>query len=423
MKLTKAKQAGIPLTAVVLLLLQTTALAAQMNLSLQDSVRLALQNNPAIKIAVADQEKSAWGINEAQAGKLPTLSLGSSYNLKQAGSASNGNDLNNSLRLGWQLYSGGRVEGQIDQAKQNAAIASLGIDKAKAQVKLDAMTAYFTVLQTGNLVEVNRQTVANLDEHLNSIQAKYDAGVVAKADVLRSEVELANARQNLIKAENNYDLAKNSLLNTMMLDASADLALTETLQYAPYEKTLDDCLVLAEKNRPDFAQADATVTMAATGIDLAKSGRLPSVSLSASNGWSEGVLPASDNWSVGVSASWNLFDAGVTGAKVKQADTSLTKAQEQARQTKTGGLLEVRQNYLSMAEAQKRLDTNAVAVSKAEEDLYIAKEKYNAGVGTNLDVIDAQLALTQAKTNRIQSLYDYNVSMAKLNKAIGVKAE
>ena len=423
MKLTKAKQAGIPLTAVVLLLLQTTALAAQMNLSLQDSVRLALQNNPAIKIAVADQEKSAWGINEAQAGKLPTLSLGSSYNLKQAGSASNGNDLNNSLRLGWQLYSGGRVEGQIDQAKQNAAIASLGIDKAKAQVKLDAMTAYFTVLQTGNLVEVNRQTVANLDEHLNSIQAKYDAGVVAKADVLRSEVELANARQNLIKAENNYDLAKNSLLNTMMLDASADLALTETLQYAPYEKTLDDCLVLAEKNRPDFAQADATVTMAATGIDLAKSGRLPSVSLSASNGWSEGVLPASDNWSVGVSASWNLFDAGVTGAKVKQADTSLTKAQEQARQTKTGGLLEVRQNYLSMAEAQKRLDTNAVAVSKAEEDLYIAKEKYNAGVGTNLDVIDAQLALTQAKTNRIQSLYDYNVNVAKLDKAIGVKAE
>ena len=423
MKYNKAKQAGLPLAAAVLLLLQTTALAAPLSLSLQDSVRLALQNNPAIKIAVADQEKSEWAINEAQGGKLPTLSLGSSYNLKQAGSASNGNDLNNSLRLGWQLYSGGRVEGQIDQAKQHAAIASLGIDKAKAQVKLDAMTAYFTVLQTGNLVEVNRQTVANLDEHLNSIQAKYDAGVVAKADVLRSEVELANARQNLIKAENNYDLAKNSLLNTMMLDASADLALTETLQYAPYEKTLDDCLVLAEKNRPDFAQADATVTMAATGIDLAKSGRLPSVSLSASNGWSEGVLPASDNWSVGVSASWNLFDAGVTGAKVKQADTSLTKAQEQARQTKTGGLLEVRQNYLSMAEAQKRLDTNAVAVSKAEEDLYIAKEKYNAGVGTNLDVIDAQLALTQAKTNRIQSLYDYNVNVAKLDKAIGVKAE
>mgnify|MGYP003586817022 FL=1 len=422
MKYNKAKQAVFPLTVAVLLF-HTSVWAAPLSLSLQDSVQLALQNNPAIRIAVSDQEKSEWGVNEAQAGKLPALSLGSSYNLKQAGSASNGNDLNNSLRLGWQLYSGGRVEGQIDQAKQNAAIASLGIDKAKTQVKLDAMTAYFTVLQTGNLVEVNRQTVANLDEHLNSIQAKYDAGVVAKADVLRSEVELANARQNLIKAENNFDLAKNSLLNTMMLDAGTELALTETLQYAPYERTLDECLTLAEKNRPDIAQADAAVTMAATGIDLAKSGRLPSVSLSASNGWSEGVLPGSDNWSVGVSASWNLFDAGVTGAKVKQADASLTKAQEQARQTKTGGLLEVRQNYLSMAEAQKRLDTNAVSVSKAEEDLYIAKERYNAGVGTNLDVIDAQLALTQAKTNRIQSLYDYNVNVAKLDKAIGVKAE
>lgn len=422
MKITKAKQAVFPLTVAVLLF-HTSVWAAPLNLSLQDSVRLALQNNPAIKVAVADQEKSEWAINEAQGGKLPTLSLGSSYNLKQSGSVGSGNDLNNSLRLGWQVYSGGRVEGQIDQAKKNAGIAALGIEKAKEQVKLDTVTSYFTVLQTGNLVDVNRQTVTNLTEHLNSVQAKYDAGVVAKSDVLRAEVELANARQNLIKAENNYDLAKNSLMSNMMVDAGTDLTLTESLQYAPYEKTLDDCLVLAEKNRPDIAQADAAVAMAATGIDLAKSGRLPSVSLSASNGWSDGVLPASDNWSVGVSASWNLFDAGVTGAKVKQADASLTKAQEQAKQTKTGGLLEVRQNYLSMTEAQKRLDTNAVAESKAEEDLYIAKEKYNAGVGTNLDVIDAQLALTQAKTNRIQSLYDYNVSVAKLNKAIGVKAE
>jgi outer membrane protein len=162
-----------------------------------------------------------------------------------------------------------------------------------------------------------------------------------------------------------------------------------------------------------------------TAIKMAKSGKLPSVSLSASNGWNGSVLPGSgdDDWSVGLSASWSIFDAGSTSAKVKQADASLDKAKEQLVQVKNSAALEVRQNYLSMQEAEKRIDTNKVAVGKAEEDLVIAREKYNAGVGTNLDVIDAQLALTQAKTNEIQALFDYNVNVAKIDKAIGLKAE
>lgn len=423
MKIKKAPITAIPFVAAALVLLHTTAFSAPLSLSLQDSVTYALQNNPAVKIAQAEQEKSAWGVSEAQAGKLPTVSLGSSYNIKSNNPIGGDGDLSNSLRFSMPLYSGGRIEGQIGQAKQQADISILGLDKAKAQVKLDTVTYYFTVLQTANLLEVNSQTVANMEEHLQSVQAKYDVGVVAKSDLLRSEVELANARQNAIKAENNYQLAKNSLLNNMMLDAATELSLTESLGYLPYDKSMEESLVLAKKNRPDIAQAQATVAIAATGIDLAKSGRLPSVSLGASNGWSEGILPSSDKWTVGVSASWNLYDAGTTGAKIKQADASLTKAQEQARQVETVALLEVRQNYLSMTEAEKRLATTDVAVAKAQEDLYIAREKYNAGIGTNLDVIDAQLALTQAKTNRIQALYDYNVSMAKLNKAIGMKAE
>ena len=423
MKIKTAPITSIPFVAAALVLLHTTAFSAPLSLSLQDSVTYALQNNPAVKIAQAEQEKSAWGISEAEAGKLPTVSLGSSYNIKSNNPLGGDGDLSNSLRLSMPLYSGGRIEGQIDQAKRQADFSIMGLDKAKAQVKLDTITSYYTVLQTANLLEVNNQTVANMEEHLQSVQAKYDVGVVAKSDLLRSEVELANARQNAIKAENSYLLAKNSLLSNMMLDPGTELSLTESLQYQNYDKSMADSLDLAKKNRPDIAQAQITVAIAATGIDLAKSGRLPSVSLGASNGWSEGVLPSNDNWTVGVSASWNLYDAGTTGAKIKQADASLTKAQEQARQIETVALLEVRQNYLSMAEAEKRLGTTDVAVSKAQEDLYIAREKYNAGIGTNLDVIDAQLALTQAKTNRIQALYDYNVSVAKLNKAIGMKAE
>jgi outer membrane protein TolC len=120
-----------------------------------------------------------------------------------------------------------------------------------------------------------------------------------------------------------------------------------------------------------------------------------------------------------VSANWNIFDAGLTKSKVRQADASLVKAKEQAKQASDSAALEVRQAYLNMLEGEKRIQTTDVASQKAQEDMFIAQEKYRAGVGTNLDVIDAQLALTQARTNRIQALYDFNVSKAKLDKAVG----
>ncbi|WP_312524008.1 TolC family protein [Anaerospora sp.] len=409
--------------AVLVMLNASVAFAAPVELSLSDSVALALKNNPSIKMAQSDKDKSKWSVDEAKAGRLPTVSLGSSYSLKDNNPAGT-DDLSNSLRMNWQLYSGGRVEGQIDQAKRGVQVADLGVEKTKQQLKLDTTSAYFTILQTKNLVDVNQQSVSNLQEHLTSVQAKYDVGVVAKSDVLRAEVELANAQQNLIKAQNNFDLAVAGLLNTMTIDPGTELALTDTLSYQKYDKTLEDSLAAAQV-RPDVAQADENVKIAETAIKVAKSGNRPSVSVSASNGWSGSVLPESgdDNWNVGLSASWSLFDAGSSNAKVKQADASLDKVKEQAVQVKNAAALEVRQNYLSMQEAEKRIDTNKVAVGKAEEDLVIAREKYNAGVGTNLDVIDAQLALTQAKTNEIQALYDYNVSVAKIDKAIGLRAE
>ena len=409
--------------AVALLVLNTTVFASPVELSLQNSIDMALGNNPTIKMAAADQAKSEGSLSEAESARMPTLTLGSSYNLRDSMTGTGGNDMNNSLRVGWQLYSGGRVEAQVDQARNGVAAAAAGIDKARDQIRLEAASAYFGVLQTRNLVSVNEQTVANLEEHLRSVQAKYDAGVVAKSDVLRSEVEVANARQNLTKAVNSYELAKAGLLNTMVLAADTDLVLTDTLQYQKYETSLADCLALAGKNRPEIKQSQLAVAVARRGVDIAASGRLPSVSLSAGNNWNDGILPASDNWSVGIAASWNLYDAGATGSRVKQAGSSLDKAVEQAKQVTDGVFLEVRQNYLSLQEAEKRIDTSAVAVEKAQEDLYIAREKYIAGVGTNLDVIDAQLALTQAQTNRIQALYDYNISRAKLDKSVSANAE
>ena len=151
---------------------------------------------------------------------------------------------------------------------------------------------------------------------------------------------------------------------------------------------------------------------------------MPKVYANASNNWggngSDWPGDDDENWSVGVTASMNVFDSGVTWSKIHAAQENLAKAKESQRQIKDNVELEVRTDYLNLREAEKRITTTQVAVASAEEDYHIAVVRYQAGVGTNIDVMDAQEALTQAKTNYYQALYNYNTSKAALNTSMGV---
>lgn len=417
---------AVSLLATGLLVLNTAIpLVSAAELSLEDSIALALQNNPAIKMAAADKEKATWGIKENEAGKAPSLSLSNSNNRASgAGGAAASDSFNTALRVNWPLYTGGRTEGLIDQAKYNASIAAAGVDKVKEQVKLDTTTAYFSVLQNNNLVTVNQQTVDNLAAHLKNVQAQYQVGTIAKSDVLRSEVELANAQQNLTKAQNAYDVSVASFNNIIGLPLDGQNTMKDELAYEAFPMSLDDSIQMAKEKRPEIAQSQDTIQSAKAGIKVADSGKLPTITASGSQGWSGSKFPGDNsNWTVGVSASWNVFDAGVTNAKIKQAQANMDKVSQSDQQTRTAIELEVRQAYLSMKEAEARIETSKVAVDKATEDLKASQAKYYAGVGTNLDVIDAQVALTQAETNSTQALYDYNVNKAKLQKAIGSGVE
>lgn len=411
------------LSSSVMMLSATTAFADSTELSLDDSIAMALQNNPSIKMAVKDQEKAGYGIDQAKAGKMPSLSLGTSGTHGDTTAGQVDDSFSTSLKLSMPLYTGGKLESTIDQAKINAESAQQGVVKAQEELRLDAANAYYTVLQSQNLVQVNEETVTSLEEHLKTVQAQYEVGTVAKADVLRSEVELANAKQNLTKAKNNYDVAVSSLNNIIGAPLATEHVYKDSLQYAPYDTSLDDSIAMALAKRPEIIQSQYNIAASKAGVEIAKSGNRPTVSMSGSQGWSGSDFPGDNkNWSVGVAANWNVFDSGLTNAQVKGAQAVLDKAEEQDAQTRSSIELEVRQNYSSMQEAKERIDTSQVAVNKAEEDLSIAKVKYGAGAGTNLDVIDAQVALTQAKTNYTQALYDYNVNKAKVIKAVALQA-
>ena len=400
---------------------------ASVELSLDESISMALRNNPAIKIATADKIKADWALSQAKGGKGPAVSFNYAGSRGTLNSSSERvyEFYRNQFSLTLPLYTAGKLEGLIDQAKWNVDIADLGVAKSRQQIKLDATSGYFAVLQARNMVKVNQESVASLEEHLKNVQAQFNVGTVAKSDVLRSDVELANAQQTLTKAQNAYELAVASLNNVVGLPLDTELVIKEELQYKPYGMSLDDSIRFGLQNRPDNAQAQAAIQLAKESVKVAKSGYGPTFALAGGVGRWDTESPGTDNksWSISLSSTWNIFDSGVTRAQVKQANSAVDKASYTAQQTKDSVQLEIRQNYLSMQEAEKRIGTSQVAVSKAEEDFKIAQVRYSAGVGTNLDVIDSQVALTQARTNYVQALYDYNTNKAKLEKAMGVPVQ
>lgn len=422
----------VPLMIMLLAAPGQAALAAPVELTLQDSIALALKNNPDMKVAVLAKSKAQWAVSQALAGEGFNLSFThtdkryNGYNTSQLylygiKKYEWSNKYDNMLSLSLPLYSGGKLDGQVDAARLSLKVAGLGVSATAQQLKQTVTTNYFSVLQARNSLQVSRQTVDNYVRHLNNVKLQYDTGVVARSDVLASEVSLANAQVNLIKAENNLSLAVANLNNTLALSLSSELKLSDDLSYAVYSLTLEECSQYALANRPEMAQYEAKIAIARADVQVARSGYLPTINLFATQDWNDSGFPGSgnSNWSVGLTATISVFDSGLTRSKVKQANDGLSTAMVQASQKRDTILLEVRQYYLSMREAEKRIEATKVAVAQGEDNLRIAELRYNAGVGTNLDVLDAVLSLNTIRINHIQALYDYNTSKAQLERAMG----
>lgn len=428
LKYKKSRQ--VLLTAIVLGLMSAqTAFAAAVEINLDKAIEMALKTNPTVKISEAESSVAKAQENEAKASRWLTvdytskIARGGYYNAIVNSSQTGPEDnFSNAFSASIPLYTGGKLSGTIEQAVQNYKSSEYGVDESYQAVKLSATNGYYSVLEAIDTVNLSKESVDRLSAHLQNVQAQYDVGVVAKVDVLRSQVELADAEQNLIKAQNAYDLAVADLNNIIGLPHGTELKVTESLQYSKYDNPMENCINFALANRPELFQAEAGIESAKAAVKVAKSGFMPQVSASASNSWTAHTWPGdeNENWGVGVNVNLNVFDSGVTAAKVRAAEANLYKAEETYRQTKDSVQLDVRNSYLSLREAEKRIATSKIAVESAQEDYRISQLRYQAGVGTNIDVMDAQVALTQAQNNYVQALYDYNTSSAALAKAMGV---
>lgn len=417
------------LPVIALLMFCQPAFATPLELSLNDSIALTFKNNPALQIVEARKEQSGWALKEAQTNKNASLdyihkdmrSNSPQSWVPSMAAVSPYNYFSNELTASIPLYTGGKVESTIEQAKLSHKVSQLEITATKQQLKLETSIGYCNVLQNQALLDIARQTVDDFSAHLKRVRKMYDTGVVAWHDVLQTKVRLANAENNLVKAQNDYDLAVYSLNKTMGLPLRTEITLTEPLEYQEYLLTLDDATEHGFTHRPEMAQRQADIKSEKARIRIAQSGQRPNVTLAGTMAWDDTDFAGTDNrdWTVLLVTQLNIFDSGNTKSKIKQAQAAELAALKQAQQTEDDISLEISDAYLSMKEAEKRISTNKVAVEEASTNFDIAQRSYSAGVETNLDVMDAELALNQAKTNYTNSLFDYNISKARLDKAIG----
>ena len=437
----KAKNV-LALTAALSVLCSQSVFAATLELDLEETIQRALLTNPSVKIAEYNRKAAKADYSAAKSARGISISL--NHDSGRGGYADNrryvitdnmgrqiprydksiGNSHSNSITASLPIFTGGELQGQIGQAKANYRSMLSAEEQAYNEMKETATTGYFNMLNATNMKALRQESVDRLQAHLDNVIAQYNVGIVARADVLRSEVELANAQQNYITASNQYDVAEATLNNIIGTPLGTTLLLKDRLQYEPYENDMAYCLAYSEQHRPELKQAEYAIDSAEAALVVARSGHMPKVYANASNNWggngSDWPGDDDENWSVGVTASMNVFDSGVTWSKIHAAQENLAKAKESQRQIKDNVELEVRTDYLNLREAEKRITTTQVAVASAEEDYHIAVVRYQAGVGTNIDVMDAQEALTQAKTNYYQALYNYNTSKAALNTSMGV---
>lgn len=395
------------------------------SLNLAESIELALKNNQKIAQSMEDREIARWRYKNARRQSGATFSYnfsGNRYGQNANGSKRIGNDFNNRLTLSIPIYQGGRLKNQRLQNKYALDSAELTLENTKQTIKLQTTQAYYEILRCRDMMKVREEEVNALQEHLNKSMIRYREGVVAKSDILASTVSLADAKQNYVTARGNYEKSLADLNNIIGLPTETPLLIRDETNYTTYEPTEESCVEYALENRPDYFSAEYAIKQAEAAIKIAESGRKPRVDASISK-TAEGdrIFKAdSRSWQAGLTLQWNIFDNGVTSASVNEMRAQLRKYQSVATQIADSIRLEVHNDYIDLRTAEENISTTKIAVARAEEDYHLAQIRYTEGVGTNLEVIDAQEKLTQARTNYFSAFYSYYVAKASLEKAMGV---
>lgn len=392
------------------------------------TVDLALKNNRTAKQSMWAYEAAKSTVSATAASKNP--SVGYSYSATRARDTTNASSVTehgtNGFSLSVPVYTPS-VDAAIDGARYDREGAGASYEEALQTAKLTAISDYYTLIMYRNLVDVAQQSVRDYDGHVTNVQAQYNVGLVASSDVLASRTNLADAQTTLITRQNSADVAETDLNIVIGYPVSTSIETADKeMRYLPYNVTLEQAKAYALLHRATLVKSAMDVKSAEESVKQAKAGYLPTVSLTAGKNYAsdDNYRGTSNNgWSVGANASLDIWDGGSTRNTIKVREAQLESAKEANLAAVDGVLHDVESAYLNLRAAEQTISSTKVAVEEGQESFRIASLRYRAGVGSNLDVLDAETSLTTARNNYVQALYNYNIYVATLEQAVGVPLE
>src|SRR5438128_9189728 len=427
----------LELGAVVLLI--TFALSASMQglptYTIEEAVVLAQAQNPEIAIARKKMQAARGGFIEARSGFLPSVASTGFYDKRQQQSQTRlrDEDYNAILRVEQNLYTGGAVTSQVAIARLNIEKEGYEFQEVADRVTMDVRIAFNELLLNRGKIRVRENSVRVLEEELKSQQERLQAGLVGALNVQRAEVALANEQPELINAQTQL---KNSYLRLAELFGTdlrpgaegTPFEITGELQYHSNHPDLNECLARADANRPVIKARQKDIEIEDQQYILDRSESRPHVrAFSGYEVYSERDPDVGPEFNyggvVGIEATWNIFDGFATKGRMQATRARREAAVQALAAARRAVASEVRSAFFDLQQAQRVLESETKNVQTADEALDTAKGNFAAGLGTQLDVLQAASDVTRTRTTRLSAIYLHNVGLARLAHVCASSAE
>ena len=402
-------------------------------LALKQTIESAIKVNLELKSSREETEAAVAVKKARRTNFFPTFSAKYQFNRKDEGTSIGGfattsqDEYSFVSSVTQPIFAGFAILRQYDIAKLGLDAAEIKEKLTRQDIILEAKTVYFTLLKTQKLRKIAEETVVQIDAQKNVAENFYQVGMSPLNDLLQAQVELANAKQELIVAKNNMENTESDFNTLLRRPINTSVAVDDILDYSSFEKDLDYCFAQADKNRLEIKIADLDVEVAQKELQLAKKDYYPSINLEGNyfregTEWDvdggEGIFDP-DGWNILAVAKWNFFEWGRTYYGTNEKRSRLSQAQFRKDELLDNIQQEVKKAYLRTQEAEKAIITVEKAVEQARENFRINEERYKEQVATSTDVLDAQTLLSKTITNYYNALYAYKMSKAALYRAMG----
>ena len=403
---------------------QTQEIQTGQELSLEECIDITLKHNPSVQAASLNTQVQKNKLAQTRANYLPQVNGNASYsrsnqeNAAGWGKAQDG--YSSSVSASQLIYDFGKTGLSTKIQKNNYYSSQQDEQSTMNEIIYRLKQAYYGVLNAQESRNVYAKSVEQYEEQLKRAKAFYSVGTRPKIDVTTAEVNLNNAKLNLIKGENALKTAYYNLTNIMgVYDENPNFTLKSQNVIPEYNITIEEALKEAQKNRPDLLSQQLKLENAKRNVNLAKTGFAPSLTANGSYGWSGQDFPLYDRWSVGAGVSVPLFSGLSTVNQVKESKNSLQIAYSNLTAKEQDILLDIKTCYFNFEEAKTRIPVAKLSQQQAQENYDLAVGRYKVGVGNYIEVKDAEITLSNAKLSYISAIFDYNLAIANLERAMG----